>query len=125
MSDEKSASPLDLLGEPEKKPRRSTGRGPKPDFADPLNDLTPAQMKKATTKGQYRMHGSFAQVMFRLPPEYADAIDRIADRESMSKADVKRWLVVVGLKAYEEGRRPELTETVVRKTVDLPDVDID
>jgi hypothetical protein len=71
------------------------------------------------------MHGNFAQVMFRLPPEYENAIDRIADRESMTKADVKRWLVVIGLKAYEGGRRPELNETVVRKTVDLPDVDID
>lgn len=125
MSDEKSTNPLDLLDEPEEKPRRSTGRGQKPEFADPLGDLTPAKMKKATTKGQYRMHGNYAQVMFRLPPEYADAIDRIAEKEDMTKADTKRWLVMVGLKAYEEGRRPELTERVVRKTLDLPDVDID
>ena len=71
------------------------------------------------------MHGSFPQVMFQLPPEYSIAIDRIAEKEGMTKSDVKRWLVVVGLKAYEEGRRPELTETVVRKTVDLPDLDIE
>ncbi len=125
MSDEQSANPLDLLGEPEEKPRHPAGRGPKPAFIDPLGDLTPTRMKKATTRGQYRMHGNYAQVMFRLSPEYATAIERIADREGMTRADVKRWLVAVGLKAYEEGRRPELTEEVVRRTVDLPDVSID
>jgi hypothetical protein len=125
MSDEKSTNPLVLLGEPEERPRRSTGRGQKPEFGDPLSDLTPAKMKKATTKGRYRMHGSYAQVMFRLPPEYASAIDRIAEKENMTKADVKRWLAMVGLKAYEAGRRPELTEEIVRRTVDLPDVDIE
>jgi hypothetical protein len=51
MSDEKSTNPLDLLGEPEERPRRSIGRGQKPEFIDPLDDLTPAKMKKATTKG--------------------------------------------------------------------------
>lgn len=125
MSDEQPTNPLDLLGEPEEKPRHPTGRGPKPTFIDPLGDLTPTRMKKATTKGQYRMHGSYAQVMFRLSPEYAAAIERIAERESMTRADVKRWLVAVGLKAYADGQRPELTEEVVRRTVDLPDVEID
>lgn len=119
-----SDNPLDLLDDPEEKPQRS-GKGKKPNFADPLGDLTPGKMKKATTKGQYRMHGSYAQVMFRLPPEYAAAIDRIAEKEDMTKADVKRWLVAVGLKAYESGQRPQVTEEVVRKTVDLPDVEID
>lgn len=42
----------------------------------------------------------------------------------MTKTDVKRWLAVVGLKSYKEGRRPELGEKVVRRTVDLAHVDI-
>ncbi len=125
MSDKKPIDPRDLLGEPEEKPRRSTGRGQKPEFGDPLNDVTPAKMKKVTTKGQYRMHDSYAQVMFRLPPEYANSIERITEKGGITKTDVRRWLVMVGLRAYEAGRRPELTEEVVRKTVDLPAVDID
>lgn len=87
---------LDLLGKPGEK------------MEDPLGGVDRKKVSKATGR-KYRKNreGDPVGVLFRLPPEWKQQIEDIADDLGTTQEDVKQWLVSKGLEAWEAGDRPE------------------
>lgn len=86
------------------------------DWDSPMDDTTPAEIGKATKTGKFV--GQFQQKTLRLYPEMFAAMDRIAAKEGISKADATRWVVARGLQAYfADDERPEKVELVARNVV--------
>jgi SpoVK/Ycf46/Vps4 family AAA+-type ATPase len=115
-------SPFDQLEALEEKKKPSQRK--KAPLSSPLEGMDVRQARKVSAQGKSSFHGQYMQVNFRLPPEYKEAIDTIADKEGISKEEAKRWVVASGLQAYSKGKRPETEEKIIRRTVDLPEIDL-
>ena len=73
----------------------------------------------ALVKRKYQAPGGMVQVTFRLPEEATKRIEAMAAAAGVTKEDMKRWLVLQGMQAWERGERPVLDEEVVRQAVRL------
>ena len=87
-------------------------------FDSGLKGATRKQAAEATGR-KHRTHGTYLQVTFRLPEEAAKRIEAMAAAAGVTKEDMKRWLVLQGMQAWERGERPVLDEEVVRQAVRL------
>ena len=110
---------LEALEQKKKPPQRK-----KTPISSPMEEMNVRQARSVSAQGKSSFHGQYMQVNFRLPPEYKEAIDTIADNEGISKEEAKRWVVASGLQAYMKGKRPETEEKVIRRKVDLPQIDL-
>jgi hypothetical protein len=74
-------------------------------------------VSKAAKSG-YRRNGKWNKV-FRLPVEWEDLIKQIyAETPARSVAEIERWLVGRGLRAYfEDGEKPDFRESIERQVV--------
>lgn len=81
--------------------------------------VSPTQVQSVAGKGKSVMHGRYKQVLVRLLPEDADRLDAAAQELGLNKEDTKRWLILRGLRAFDEGERPEM-ETVEVKRLKRP-----
>lgn len=116
-------NPLDALGTVESRPKSAQAKRKQKPIQDPLEQMNPADIRRISSQGQSVYHGKMNQVTFRISDEYKEAIEQIATSERMSKEEVKRWLLGMGLRAYyTEGERPEVEERVVTNRAKLPQV---
>lgn len=114
--------PYAALGEAVDNAKRGK-RKAKSEIQDPHEGANQADIRKVTAHGHSVYHGRMNQVTFRISDEYKEAIEQIAASERMSKEEVKRWLLGMGLRAYyTEGERPEVEERVVTNRAKLPQV---
>jgi hypothetical protein len=116
MSDNNPFSSVDVNSVPpprELKPKKGG------QYRNPVSEtpVTRAAAQKATgqTAG---MHGNYKQANFKLKPEVLDQIDIWADRLNVNKSQLKRYLTWRGLRALEEGERPEYTQSAKEDLLD-------
>lgn len=125
MSDDKGDPLQDLFSDfediaggtpsaaPSETPARKSGRRGRPSYRSALdesrtNRRSAAKVtgKKATVAGQY-MRRSFT---FR--PDQLDSIDEVASQLGLSKNDLMRWFVDMGLDAVAQGEEPPISEEI-------------
>lgn len=114
--------PFDALDEAEARTPAAVRKLKKPPLSKPLERLQKSDVRKVEEHGKSVYHGRLPQVTFRISEEYVAAIEKIAANEGLSKEEVKRWVVGIGLQAYSRGERPEVEERVVKNQAKLPKV---
>jgi hypothetical protein len=97
------------LSQVERRQIKGKGKFLSPGADTPVNR---AATQKATgdTAG---MHGQYKQANFKLKLETLDEIDAWAEKLRCNKSQLKRYLAWRGLRALEEGERPEYSPGTV------------
>jgi hypothetical protein len=99
---------LDELDEAEKTTKKKKKR-PSPTsgfrFDSPLSSMSADKAVKAVKSGS--RVGQYIRRTITVPPEQDAYIAEVADRESMGKLAMYRWLLDYALSRYEAGVRPE------------------
>lgn len=100
----------------DEEPKKIGGKTPAP----ALTDVTVAQADRAATgkkgKKDNRYHGQFRQVTLRLRPETVREIEEWATRLDVSnQAALQRYIIWRGLKALQDGERPEMSQRTEMK----------
>lgn len=116
MNDDPFAVLKDAEKQPVLAPQRGRGKQAQADKQKPTA-VSKNDASKATKSG-YRRNGKWNKV-FRLPVEWEDLIKQIyAETPARSVAEIERWLVGRGLRAYfEDGEKPDFRESIERQVV--------
>jgi hypothetical protein len=104
--------PLDVLG-------RTTGSAQNPSsskrtktFDSPTERLSARQVAEVTQSKS--LAGKYMRKTLTLPPEQIHYINKMAEQEDIGLLEFYRWLIDLGLQAYENGARPEVRSKTVR-----------
>lgn len=104
-----------------KKDRKSSKSGSKkPEYQPAITGLDRTKVAKAAKKKT--MEGQYWKRTMRLPPEFQEMIQDIYTQEVMASsiAEIERWVMAMGLKAYfDEGKRPDYNQKV-RREINMP-----
>ena len=119
MADKKFDNPLDEMAslpdpEPEPEPAklRSKSRPRLGDFENPLDDVSTRD--KAQSVGSSLVAGQYIRRTFTFTPGQLEQIKEIARELHISETGIARWLIDVGLTAWNNGLRLEVEEKAVR-----------
>ena len=109
MDEEKQyVDPVDALGKPKSRGQKQSGKR----FDSPADRLSASQVAEVTQNKSRA--GRYMRKTLTLPPEQIHYISELADQEQIGLLEFYRWLIDVGLQAYEEGARPEVESKTVR-----------
>lgn len=118
----KFKNPLDQMAampEPEKPQQPASKRKKVGDFSNPLT--TVSDQDKARAVGSSLVAGQYIRRTFTFTPGQLRRIKEIARELHIAETGIARWLIDVGLQAWEEGERPELEEASVKLEPKLRD----
>lgn len=117
MADKKFENPLEEMAslpdpEPEPEKPKSKSRRKPSDFENPLDEVSTQEKAKAV--GSSLVAGRYIRRTFTFTPGQLDRIKEIARELHISETGIARWLIDVGLTAWDNGLRPEVEEKAVR-----------
>lgn len=117
MADKKFENPLEEMAslpdpEPEPEKPKSKSRSKQGDFENPLDEVSTQEKAKAV--GSSLVAGRYIRRTFTFTPGQLDRIKEIARELHISETGIARWLIDVGLTAWDNGLRPEVEEKAVR-----------
>lgn len=118
MPGKKFENPLEQMEampdpEPEpEEPKKKKRRPKKEDFENPLDDVSSRDTAKAV--GSSLVAGQYIRRTFTFTPGQLERIKEIARELHISETGIARWLIDTGLKAWDDGLRPEVEEKSVR-----------
>jgi hypothetical protein len=117
MADKKFENPLDEMAslpdpEPEPEKPKSKSRPKLGDFGNPLDDVSTRE--KAQAVGSSLVAGQYIRRTFTFTPGQLERIKEIARELHISETGIARWLIDVGLTAWDNGLRPEVEEKAVK-----------
>lgn len=100
--------PLSRLASIEDEPQAKKKKKPLlgSSFGDPLGQMPAVKFDKATKSST--MAGKWKRKSLLLPPPQVEYIDQIAKDLRMGKMATYRWLLDLGLMAYEAGEQPDV-----------------
>lgn len=110
---DKFLNPLEQMSAmPEPERPKPTGRMKKPNFGNPLDEVS--SRDKAQAVGSSLVAGQYIRRTFTFTPGQLERIKEIARTLRIPETSVARWLIDEGLARWQEGIRPELEETNVK-----------
>lgn len=98
---------LSGLGEGQLPERQSKRPGKEERLSSPTGRLSGRAVRNATRPSKWVEAGNYHRKTITLPPEQVAYIDELRKKERVGVLAFYRWLIDRGLKAYEEGERPE------------------
>lgn len=117
----KFSNPLEQMAampEPEK-PATAVKRRKMGDFSNPLDAVS--EQDKAKSVGSSLVAGQYIRRTFTFTPGQLKRIKAIARETHVAETGIARWLIDVGLQAWEDGLRPDLEEAAVKLEPKLKD----
>ena len=87
----------------------------RPQLADPMQNVTQAEVNKTTVKDSRRA-GQYVRMTYTFYPDQIDEFEDIAQRLGVSRMELARWFFDLGIKAVNEGQRPQY-ETSQQKRI--------